>query len=132
MPWLQLIRWQNLLIIFFTQLLAWWCVVLPESPTVLSPLNFGCITLSTVFIAAAGYIINDYFDIRIDSINKPDKVVLEKIIPRKEAIISHGVLNILALLLAGFVAGQAHHPEWILLQVGCAVLLWFYSTDLKR
>ena len=132
MPWLQLIRWQNLLIIFLTQLLAWAFVVLPCSPCILGPVNFLCIALSTLLIAAAGYIINDYFDIRIDTINRPDKVVLEKAIPRKQAIIAHTLLNVIALLLAGYVAAQAHHYEWLLLQAGCTLLLWFYSTDLKK
>jgi 4-hydroxybenzoate polyprenyltransferase len=132
MPWLRLIRWKNLLIIFFTQLLVWWCVVLPQSPEVLGWVNFLCLSLSTVLIAAAGYIINDYFDVKIDSINKPEKMVLETIIPRKQAIISHTVLNIIALVLAGYVAAQAHHYEWLLLQVCCTLLLWFYSTHFKR
>jgi len=132
MPWLQLVRWQNLLIIFLTQLLAWWCVVMPQSPAILNLFNFCCLALSTVLIAAAGYIINDYFDIKIDTINKPGKVVLEKIIPRKQAIIAHALLNTIALLLAGYVAAQAHHYEWLLLQAVCSLLLWFYSTDFKR
>ena len=132
MPWLQLIRWQNLLIIFLTQLLAWAFVVLPCSPGILGPVNFLCIALSTALIAAAGYIINDYFDIKIDTINRPDKVVLGKTIPRKQAIIAHTVLNAIALILAGYVAAQAHHYEWLLLQAGCTLLLWFYSTHLKK
>ncbi len=132
MPWLRLIRFNNLIIIFLTQLLVWWCVLLPESPVVLTPLNFLLLSLSTVLIAAAGYIINDYFDIKIDAINKPDKVVLEKSIPRKQAIIAHAVLNIIAFLLAGRVALAAHHPQWLLMQIGCTVLLWFYSTHFKR
>ena len=132
MPWLRLIRWNNLLIIFLTQLLVWWCVLLPESPVVLTPLNFLLLALSTVLIAAAGYIINDYFDIKIDAINKPDKVVLEKSIPRKQAIIAHAVLNIIAFLLAGRVAMAAHFPQWLLVQIGCTLLLWYYSTDFKR
>jgi len=132
MPWLQLIRWKNLIIIFLTQLLAWWCVILPESPEVLNPVNFLLLSLSTMLIAAAGYIINDYFDIKIDAINKPDKLVLEKAIPRKQAIIAHAALNIIALILAGYVAARAHHYEWPLLQAACIILLWFYSTHFKR
>jgi len=132
MPWLRLIRWKNLLIIFLTQLLVWWCIVLPASPQVLGFINFCCLSLSTMLIASAGYIINDYFDLKIDAINKPEKVVLEKTIPRRQAILSHTALNILALLLAGFVAAQAQHYEWLLLQLGCTLLLWFYSTRLKR
>ncbi len=132
MPWLQLIRWKNLLIIFLTQFLAWWCVILPGAPQVLTCTNFLCLALSTMLIAAAGYIINDYFDIKIDSINKPQKMVLEVSIPRKQAIIAHTILNVIAILLAAYVAAQAHHFEWLLLQGCCSLLLWFYSTHFKR
>lgn len=135
--WLRLIRWNNLLIIALTQLLAWVCVILPVGrythvPLLLTPGNFTCLCLSTVAIAAAGYIINDYFDIRIDAINKPDKMVLETAIPRRMAIITHTVLNITGLLLAGVVAYQGGHFEWLLLQATCTLLLWFYSTHFKR
>jgi 4-hydroxybenzoate polyprenyltransferase len=132
MPLLQLIRWQNLLIIFLTQLLVWACVVLPVGPQVLTFLNFADLTLSTILIAAAGYIINDYFDNKIDAINKPERVVLGKNIPRKKAILYHSVLNAVALFLAAYVAIRAHHYEWLLLQAGCTLLLWFYSTRFKR
>jgi len=132
MPWLQLIRWQNLLIILITQLLAWWCVILPLSPQVLTPVNFSCLALSTALIAAAGYIINDYFDVKIDSINRPERVVLAKAIPRKQAIVSHIALNVAAVILAGFVAAAAHHLSLLLIQLGSILLLWFYSTHFKR
>jgi 4-hydroxybenzoate polyprenyltransferase len=132
MAWLQLIRWKNLVIIFFTQLMAWLCVILPASPQTLSFPNFCLLSISTMLIAAAGYIINDYFDIRIDLVNRPDKVVLGKAIARKTAILPHAALNIIALGMAGYVAAQAHHYEWVALQAGCILLLWFYSTHFKR
>lgn len=131
--WLKLVRWPNLLIVAMTQFVAWWCVIYPlQGPVVLTPLNFSLLCLSTVLIAAGGYIINDYFDVRIDVINKPDKVILERDIPRKQAIIMHSVLNVLALVLAVLVALPAGHPEWLLLQIGCTLLLWRYSTTWKR
>ena len=133
MPWLRLIRWPNLIIVALTQFAAWWCVIRPfHKPEVLTPLNFGLLCLSTVLIAAGGYIINDYFDIRIDVINKPDKVILERDIPRRLAIIVHSVLNVIAVILAAFVALPAGHPEWLLLQLVCTALLWKYSTTWKR
>jgi len=133
MAWLRLIRWPNLLIIALTQFAAWWCVIWPShKPEVLSPLNFLLLCLSTVLIAAGGYIINDYFDIRIDVINKPDKVILERDIPRRLAIIVHSVLNVLAIVIASLVALPAGHPEWLLLQVLCSFMLWRYSTAWKR
>lgn len=137
MALLRLIRWTNLLIVFGTQVLAWFCVIWPimrrsDGPWVLHPLPFLYIALSTVVIAAAGYIINDYFDIRIDAINRPEKVILEKQINRRDAIIMHSVLNAVGLLLAALVAIRAGHPEWLGLQLLCTVLLWFYSTHFKR
>ena len=125
-------RWQNLLIIFLTQTVVWACLVLPVQPSVLTPFHFLLLTTSTVLIAAAGYIINDYFDVRIDIINQPDKVVLGKVIQRKHAIIAHSVMNVVAILMAGYVAARAQHYQWLLLQLGCTALLWFYSTTYKR
>lgn len=137
MAWLKLIRWQNLLIIFLTQLFAWACVILPMQyyspvPLVLNPAYFLLLSISTVLIAAAGYIINDYFDVKIDAINRPEKLVLEKRIPMKMAIIVHSVLNAIAIAMAVIVARKAGHYSFILLQVVCTALLWFYSTTFKR
>lgn len=137
MYWLKLIRWQNLLIVFLTQFLAWFCVILPVfkfsgSQPFLTTQNFLFLSLSTVFITAAGYIINDYFDIKIDIINKPDKVILEKNIPLRMAIVTHSVLTLCGLILSAIVAKRAGHYSWLLLQLFCTVLLWFYSTHFKR
>jgi 4-hydroxybenzoate polyprenyltransferase len=134
--WLRLIRWKNLLIILLTQLLAWTCVLVPQQHRqpgyLLTAPLFLCLTLSTILIAAAGYIINDYFDVSIDLINRPGKVVLGNGIPRKAAIIAHALFNIIAVVLALYVARKAHHYEWLLLQFTCIALLWFYSTLFKR
>jgi 4-hydroxybenzoate polyprenyltransferase len=137
MAWLRLIRWQNLIIIFFTQVFAWACVIIPmrqysETPLLLDAPNFLLVSLSTLLIAAAGYIINDYFDIKIDSINRPDKVILEKRIPLRMAIVMHSILNVIAIFLAAIVARKAGHYSWLSLQLSCTLLLWFYSTHFKR
>ncbi len=137
MAWLKLIRWQNLIIIFLTQLFAWVCVLLPmqqfsQMPLLLNWSNFLLISSSTILIAAAGYIINDYFDIKIDAINKPDKMILEKRIPLRQAIIMHSVINAVGIFLAAVVARQAGHYSWLSLQVFCTILLWLYSTNFKR
>jgi 4-hydroxybenzoate polyprenyltransferase len=137
MPLLTLIRWQNLLIIFLTQLLAWACVVLPaaeitNAAILLTTGNFLMLSLSTVLIAAAGYIINDYFDIKIDNINRPQKMVLEKKIPMKAAIILHSAFNVAGLVLALMLVRHTGSYSWLFLQLTCTLLLWFYSTHFKR
>lgn len=137
MVWLRLIRWQNLIIIFLTQLFAWGCVIMPMQqyspvPLMLSWSNFLLLSLSTVLIAAAGYIINDYFDVKIDIINRPEKLILEKRIPMKLAIVVHTIFNSIAIFMAAILAHRAGHISFIAMQLCCTLLLWLYSTSFKR
>jgi len=90
------------------------------------------LSLSSVLIAAAGYIINDYFDLNIDRVNKPEKLVVEKIIKRRWAIIWHWALSFAGICIGiylGFKLGQ-----WLIAiaNFGCVLLLWFYSTTFKK
>ncbi|MGC4056993.1 MAG: geranylgeranylglycerol-phosphate geranylgeranyltransferase [Chitinophagaceae bacterium] len=137
MAWLRLVRWNNLFIVMLTQLLVWYCVLLPlhawtDTPFLLGPLHFALVCISTILIAAAGYIINDYFDIKIDAINRPQKAILDRVIDRRQAIIAHSVLNVLALVLAGAVAWSAGKWYWLFVQLFSTVLLFFYSSHFKR
>ena len=87
---LRLIRWPNLIFIALTQILFYY-FILPfvyrdrfyEIHITFSPIHFYLLVLASVCIAAAGYIINDYFDLNIDMINKPSKVIIDKFIKRK-------------------------------------------------
>ena len=90
------------------------------------------LTLSTVLIAAAGYVINDYFDVRSDLINKPEKVVVGYGIKRRVAMGAHITMNIMGILF-GFYAFYLS-GKWQLgfIQLIVAGLLWFYSTNYKK
>jgi 4-hydroxybenzoate polyprenyltransferase len=133
----KLVRYPNLLYIGLTQFLLQYCVVAPllrfngEAPS-LSPLSFFLLSLSTVLIAAAGYIINDYFDINIDIINKPDKMVLDKIINRRWAMAFHTIFNMAGVSIGFIVAWRIGQIYLGFTQVFCSLLLWFYSTSFKR
>ena len=88
----RLVRWPNLVFIVITQLLFFYCIyvpLLPEGGTVPEEKIFYLLIVASVLIAAAGYIINDYFDLRIDAVNKPDKVIIDKYIKRRWAIVLH-------------------------------------------
>jgi 4-hydroxybenzoate polyprenyltransferase len=136
----RLIRWPNLVFIFLTQLLFYYCMLLPcfavpqtgVYPNKLQPVLFYLLTSSSVLIAAAGYIINDYFDLNIDRVNKPDRMVVEKIIKRRWTIIWHWVLSGLGVLLSLYVSWKVRNPVVGLANLGCVILLWFYSTTFKR
>ena len=133
----RLIRWPNLVFIFLTQALFYIFIVYPmcigfKTTPVLEPRLFGFLTLSSVLIAAAGYIINDYFDLNIDRVNKPTRLVVDRIIKRRSTILWHWILSGIGLLLSFYVSYKLRNPLIALCNLGCVVLLYFYSTTFKR
>jgi len=134
-----LIRFPNLVFIFLTQLLAWYQLIRPailiqsaNNELILSEGWLFVLALSTVLIAAAGYIINDYFDIGIDAVNKPERVTIEKIFKRRSIIAWHVVLNVIALMMAGFIAYHFLLLRVLGFQLLSILLLLVYSTTFKR
>lgn len=87
---------------------------------------------STVSIAAGGYVINDYFDLKIDKINKPDELVLEKNIHRKAGILWHLVFSTIGMLGGLFLAYKVGHLSLSIIQLSSIVLLLVYSNVLKK
>ncbi len=134
---LKLIRIQNLLIIAFTQYMVRWCLVFPilklrNYDLQLSNFNFFLLVLSTVMLAAAGYIINDYFDVRIDKVNKPERLVIDKGVKRRVAMGAHTFINILAILIGFYVSYAIGLWKLSIIHIFCTFTLWFYSTHFKR
>jgi len=127
---LKLVRWPNLIFIVLTQLLFYYCIYLSLYKIPQTNLLVW-IMVASVCIAAAGYIINDYFDLNIDKINKPQKNVLNTIINRRWAIVWHLLLSLLGIAATAKAVG---FDKWYLIaaNVFCVALLWFYSTSFKR
>ncbi|UBM59913.1 geranylgeranylglycerol-phosphate geranylgeranyltransferase [Marinilongibacter aquaticus] len=125
----SLIRWKNLCIVLFTQYAARLFLVgrgehLWASLTDRAQL---LISLSTILVAASGYIINDYFDIKIDQVNKPDEVIIGRYIPRRYAILAHQSLNITAAVIS-FTLGW----KVFVINILAMTLLWFYASIFKK
>jgi 4-hydroxybenzoate polyprenyltransferase len=137
---LRLIRWPNLVFIVLTQSLFYYCISLPsfhngildQYSNVLTQEEFWLLSLSSVLIAAAGYIINDYFDLNIDRVNKPDRLVVERIIKRRSAIIWHWVLSGMGITIGFYISWKLRNPIIGFSHLICVALLWFYSTTFKR
>ncbi len=126
---LRLIRTPNLLILVLTQYLTRVLLVGPrgEWRQLVTDPKMLVLSLTTVCIAAAGYIINDYFDVKIDIVNKPERVVIGRYMKRRVAMGTHQFLNVAGVLLGLLVS------KWIfLINVLCVTLLWFYSERFKR
>lgn len=134
---LKLVRIENLVMIALTQVLLRYFVlqkVLNQYGIALELNNtlFFLVVLSTVLIAAAGYIINDYFDMKTDLINHPETVVVGKIIKRRLAIILHITFTLLGILIGIYAALKTGYLRLAIFHIVAAILLWFYSTNFKK
>ena len=129
----KLIRVENLLIIAITQICMKYLVFAPLNEySKFTPTLFTISLLSTILIAAAGYIINDYFDVKTDKINRPETVVIDVMIKRRWAMILHIVFNAIGLLLGFYLALKCHSLKLLTFQILSILLLWFYSTHFKK
>lgn len=145
---LKLIRWKNLLIVVITQVLVRYALIdtlagdmllkgfLPGGPhsyinLQLPLIDFIILVFSTVCITAGGYVINDYFDIRTDLVNKGQVIVGTKI-PRRRAMMWHNILSGLGVL-AGFWVSYRTGFLWIgVIFLLVSGLLYFYSVTYKK
>ncbi|MCH7535522.1 MAG: geranylgeranylglycerol-phosphate geranylgeranyltransferase [Bacteroidetes bacterium] len=135
---IKLIRLPNLLIIALTQYLVRYAIIeryisKAELELQFSDKHFFLLSLSTVMIAAAGYIINDYFDIKIDRINKPESLIVGNTIKRRVAMGSHVVINIIAIGIAWYLATLVVGIQGlVMIHVLIGTGLWFYATTFKQ
>ena len=145
---LKLIRWQNLLIVIITQFLIRYALIntlagnllledmLPGGPhsyilLQLPFIDFLALVLATVCITAGGYVINDYFDIRTDLVNKGEVIVGTRI-PRRRAMMWHNILSALGVV-AGFWVSYRIGFLWIgIIFLLVSGLLYFYSVTYKK
>ena len=140
--YLRLVRFPNLLIIMLTQVMVRYCLILPAFkteyfvtgifPRYLSDLNFALLITSTIIIAAAGYIINDYFDVQIDEINKPGKNIVGKIISNKDAKSLYFILSVIGVIIGFYLGFQISKPMIGMLPLFSAISLYMYSSYYKR
>ena len=134
----QLIRYPNLLFIALTQFLFYYRIIVPYFNNNLQPKqllqenDFFLLLIASVLIAAAGYIINDYFDIQIDNVNKPERLILGKLIKRRWAMLLHLVLSLAGLFLTAIVAMHLDNLLLLGLNFLSVLMLLLYSSTFKK
>lgn len=145
---LHLIRLPNLLILAMTMILMRYAIIRPilnalmvemyDAPGILSPMmlqtkwfDFVILVLSTVFITAGGYVINDYFDIQTDIINR-GSIIVGNTVPRRRAMMYHNILNILGVAGGFYVAWRIGYLWLGVFFILVSGLLYFYSATYKR
>jgi 4-hydroxybenzoate polyprenyltransferase len=119
----------NLLLIAFTQGMTAHFLIKTNDQglSVLQDYRLYLLLMATVLVTAAGYMINDYYDVKIDLINRPNAVVVGKGIKRRVILVLHSLFNFIALGL-----GWAIAPRIAAVIFFAGVLLWWYCNGLKR
>jgi 4-hydroxybenzoate polyprenyltransferase len=99
---------------------------------IFNPLHYGLLIASTLFIAAAGNMINDYFDIKADRVNKPDRLIVSKYIKKRWVIILHWTFNSLAFAIGVYLSYKYNTLIFAFVHLLSINMLWFYSTYFKK
>ncbi len=133
----KLTRPLNLVIIALTMWLMRYYVIRPlvevNGYELQFPLwKFGLLVLSTLLIAAAGNVINDYFDQRTDRVNKPKNIIVGVHVKRRVAMLVHQVFNALGLAIAVYVSWSIGNWNLSIISFFAAGTLWFYSVQFKK
>ncbi len=133
---LKLIRFSNLIIIGLTMYAVRFCffsiggkIIVNET---IEQLLFVLLVVSTLLIAAAGNIINDYFDIKSDKVNKPDNWIIGNSIPKRKAILYHWLLSTIAFGIAILLSIYYHTFWYVFIHLFSINILWLYSVYFKK
>lgn len=133
----KLVRIQNLLIVAATQYLMRFAIIGPilsvnDFNLQLGEFDFFMLVLATICLTAAGYVINDYFDTKTDSLNRPETVIVGNKILRRTAMTIHIVLNIVGIICGFYVSWAIGHIKFGFIFILVTGILWYYSTTYKR
>lgn len=95
-------------------------------------LHLYLLIAASVLIAAGGYVLNDYFDVKIDTINKPGEVLVGKSISKQTAMVMHQLLTLTGVVIGLILAWKLKSISLAFIFVVVPGLLWFYSASYKR
>ncbi len=132
MNFLRLIRPVNLAIIAITMYGIRYYIYSFSPEIGDNEIDFALLVFSTLLIAAGGNIINDYFDVKADRVNKPNRLIISKSVKRRWAIVSHWAFNALAFMIAIYLSWQHETIWYLVIHFTSITLLWLYSARLKK
>lgn len=132
MYFLNLIRFKNLIILAIVQVIIKYGLFEPIGAQVaLSNIQFSFLILATLSIAAAGNIINDIYDVEIDRINKPKKLLIGKKISKNKAYNLFIILNLLGVAAGFYLANSINKPGFASIFIVVSALLYLYASYIK-
>ncbi|TBX70114.1 prenyltransferase [Flavobacterium silvisoli] len=133
MNFLKLIRYQNLLLLAFMQLIFRYGFLKYQAVYLfLNDFQYGLLVLSTVLIAAGGYVINDIMDQETDADNKPNNVIIGKSISEAMGYNLYFVLNVTGVGIGFYLSNVIQKPTFGGLFIIIVTILYLYATSFKK
>lgn len=133
MKYLKLIRYQNLLMLAFMQLVFRY-LFLAESyvDLALTDFNYLLLVIATVCIAAGGYVINNIMDQDTDEIAKPQNRIVGVSISETIAYNWYIGLTIIGVGIGFYLSNVIYKPTFASMFILVATLLYMYATSFKQ
>lgn len=133
MNYLKLIRYQNLLMLAFMQLIFRYCFLeLQNIPLALADWQYILLVLATLSIAAGGYIINNIFDVDTDLVNKPKSVIVGHFISETKAYNLYISFTVIGVLIGFYLSNVIDKPSLAAIFIVIAATLFYYASSLKQ
>lgn len=134
---IKLTRLPLLLLVVAIQLVTHYCIVEPmmthaDGSVRMTELPLTLCVIATVFIALGGFWVNDYFDVKIDRINRPITRVVDLFVSRDTIFNLYVGVTTIAVVCAGVLSYIASCFDYFFIFVAVIGLLWFYSSSYKR
>ncbi|MCC7232986.1 MAG: geranylgeranylglycerol-phosphate geranylgeranyltransferase [Bacteroidia bacterium] len=107
-------------------------IITGEYPVHSDKWHFLLLVIASLLIAAAGYLINDIYDVHTDEINKPGKNQIGRKITEGMARGIYYLLNAIGIILGMYLAIHAGKPIMGVVFIFSAASLWMYATQYKR
>ena len=101
-------------------------------PLSLADWQYCLLVISTVLIAAGGYVINDIFDQETDAENKPSKTIIGKAISESMGYNIYVALTVVGVGIGFYLSNVIMKPSFATLFILIASLLYIYATSLKQ
>ena len=95
-------------------------------------MQFLGMILTIVLLTAGGNFINDYFDVRVDRINKPNAVYVETQVKRRVVILAHIITTTLGIIISFFVGKSMHSYLPFVVAIGVSIALGLYTPFFKK
>lgn len=126
---LSVVRGYNILVLVAAQYLAAIFIFSPKKSarSVVLDLHLFYIVFATVCVVASGYIINNFYDAKVDRINRPIKSKIDSFIKQETKLSLYFFLNFIGFLTAYLVSYKA-----ALFFAAYIFGIWLYSHKLKK